>query len=130
MTQPMTISHNSQKPAWAPVFVVAISSPDPTIAPAMISPGPRRRRMPGIVCGGVSTAVDSGCSMREIPNEKKPCNHDYSHPFVGEGPGVRARCGETRSHDGTAARKLGQPSGAGAVRHAAHQPILAYDPVY
>ena len=32
ITQPIRISHNSQKPASAPVFVVAISSPEPTIS--------------------------------------------------------------------------------------------------
>ena len=41
ITQPMRMSQSSQNPASAPVFVVATSSPDPTMAPATISPGPR-----------------------------------------------------------------------------------------
>ena len=58
MMQPMRISHSSQKPASAPVFVVAISSPDPTIDPAMISPGPSRQAIPKTVVGAGSTSAD------------------------------------------------------------------------
>jgi hypothetical protein len=43
ITQPTKISHSKTKPASAPTFVVAISSPEPTMEPAMISPGPSRR---------------------------------------------------------------------------------------
>ena len=39
-------------PASAPVFVVAISSPDPTMEPAIIKPGPIRRKIPITVLGG------------------------------------------------------------------------------
>ena len=52
ITQPSTISHNSQKPASAPVLVVAMSSPEPTIDAAIINPGPNRLRIPPSVRGG------------------------------------------------------------------------------
>ncbi len=54
MTQPMMISHSSVMPACAPVLVVAISSPEPTMLPAMISPGPSRPTMPQRFVGGES----------------------------------------------------------------------------
>src|SRR5688500_9621250 len=57
ITQPTTISQSSQKPACAPVLVVPINSPEPTMEPAMIKPGPRRLRMPRMEVGGVSTVV-------------------------------------------------------------------------
>jgi len=38
-------------------LVVPISSPEPTMEPAMIKPGPRRLRMPRMEVGGVSTVV-------------------------------------------------------------------------
>jgi len=51
MTQPTMISHSSQKPAWAPVLVVAISSPEPTIEPgqdhARAEPGKRSEQSLG-----------------------------------------------------------------------------------
>jgi hypothetical protein len=40
------INHNKLKPALAPVIVVAINSPEPTIDAAMISPGPKCDRIP------------------------------------------------------------------------------------
>ena len=48
----MIISQRKSKCASAPVLVVAMSSPDPTIDPARISPGPRFREMAAIPCGG------------------------------------------------------------------------------
>ena len=47
----MMISHISQKPDSAPVAVVAISSPDPTTAPATMRPGPRALAMPLALVG-------------------------------------------------------------------------------
>ena len=45
MTQPNTISQRRTKPVFAPTNVVAISSPEPTMEPAIIIPGPRCFRM-------------------------------------------------------------------------------------
>ena len=64
ITQPMIMSHSSQNPASAPALVVAINSPDPTIEPAIIIPGPSRRSVAPSVRGGsltskVSAGVDS-----------------------------------------------------------------------
>ena len=50
--QPRMMSHMRVKPASAPTAVVAISSPDPTMDPAMIRPGPSWRRMSRILVGG------------------------------------------------------------------------------
>ncbi len=55
ITQPTMISHSSEMPACAPVLVVAISSPEPTMLAAIMSPGPSWRRMPPGVDGGSST---------------------------------------------------------------------------
>ena len=52
MTHPTTINHNNQNPASAPTFVVAINSPDPTIDPAIIIPGPSLRSVADKVRGG------------------------------------------------------------------------------
>ena len=52
ITQPTTISHSNEIPACAPVFVVAINSPDPTILAAIISPGPSFRKIPPNDVGG------------------------------------------------------------------------------
>ena len=49
----MIISHKRTKPASAPTAVVAMSSPDPTIEPAMISPGPNCLIIPRMVLGGL-----------------------------------------------------------------------------
>ena len=46
IVQPMRISQRKKNPASAPVAVVAISSPEPTTAPATIRPGPSSLRMP------------------------------------------------------------------------------------
>ncbi len=48
----MMISDKSMKPASAPTAVVAISSPEPTIDPAMINPGPSCHTIPRTVVGG------------------------------------------------------------------------------
>ena len=48
------MTHNRANPAAAPVLVVAMSSPEPTIDPAIINPGPRRLRTPTKVWGGFS----------------------------------------------------------------------------
>ena len=65
ITHPMMISHSRTKPACAPTKVVAMSSPEPTMDPAMISPGPSCRRIPRIVVGG--SAVSSGTLGLLIP---------------------------------------------------------------
>ena len=52
MTQLKRISQRSTKPASAPSFVVTISSPEPTIAPETMMPGPISRRRPARVRGG------------------------------------------------------------------------------
>ncbi len=46
------MSHSSQNSASAPALVVAINSPDPTIEPAIIIPGPSRRSVAPSVRGG------------------------------------------------------------------------------
>ena len=58
------------------LIVVAINSPEPTIDPASTSPGPKRRRMPPIVCGEASVMLaGEGCSadgsldMRWLPEK-------------------------------------------------------------
>src|SRR5579871_5390207 len=48
----MTISHNSEIPASAPVFVVLTSTLTPSTLPAMIKPGPRLRMIPSQSLGG------------------------------------------------------------------------------
>ena len=45
------MNHSSVKPFSAPVLVVTISSPDPTIEAEMISPGPSWRSSPVKVVG-------------------------------------------------------------------------------
>ena len=52
---PMMMSHRKSKWASAPVLVVAISSPDPTIDPAKINPGPKFLSIPRVFCGGLCT---------------------------------------------------------------------------
>ena len=52
IAQPMTISQRRTKPASAPTVVVAISSPEPTIALARMIPGPRWARDSRSVRGG------------------------------------------------------------------------------
>ncbi|GIT38638.1 MAG: hypothetical protein Ct9H300mP7_5590 [Verrucomicrobiota bacterium] len=49
MMHPRMINQRKSKPASAPVRVVAMSSPEPTIEPARIIPGPMFRRMPSLV---------------------------------------------------------------------------------
>jgi len=52
MKHPIIISQRKSKCASAPVLVVAISSPEPTIDPARISPGPKFFGIPRTVRGG------------------------------------------------------------------------------
>ena len=51
----MIMSHRKSKWASAPVLVVAISSPDPTIDPAKMSPGPKFLSIPRVLWGGFLT---------------------------------------------------------------------------
>ena len=46
------MSHRKSKCATAPVLVVAMSSPDPTIEPAKMSPGPKFLIIPSGLFGG------------------------------------------------------------------------------
>jgi len=55
MKHPMIMSHRKSKWASAPVLVVAISSPDPTIDPAKMSPGPKFFSIPRVLWGGFLT---------------------------------------------------------------------------
>ena len=59
-TQPRIISQSSQNPASAPALVVAISSPEPTIEPAIIMPGPSRSSVAPNVRGGACGVTTSG----------------------------------------------------------------------
>ena len=52
MKHPIIISQRKSKCASAPVLVVAMSSPDPTMDPAKINPGPKFLRIPNVVLGG------------------------------------------------------------------------------
>jgi hypothetical protein len=45
---------------------VPISSPEPTIEPAMISPGPSRARIPRIEIGGSSIVLGSGRAVAGV----------------------------------------------------------------
>jgi hypothetical protein len=56
MKQLRRTSHRSVKPAFAPVLVVRINSPVPTMEPARMSPGPIFRSASPSVAGGGSTA--------------------------------------------------------------------------
>ena len=56
ITQPTRISQRSTNPAWAPVVVVAISSPLPTMELASTIPGPRWASDARSVCGGSTVA--------------------------------------------------------------------------
>ena len=49
---PRIMSQRKSKWASAPVLVVAISSPDPTIDPAKMSPGPKFLTIPKGLSGG------------------------------------------------------------------------------
>ena len=51
-TQPIIISQRKSKCASAPVLVVAINSPEPTMEPARIIPGPMFSNIPLSVVGG------------------------------------------------------------------------------
>jgi|TARA_Y200000002_G_C22349635_1_gene524471 hypothetical protein len=51
------INHKKSKWASAPVLVVAISSPEPTIDPAKMSPGPKFFKIPRKLLGGVLISV-------------------------------------------------------------------------
>jgi hypothetical protein len=48
--------HSAAKPTCAPSVVVAINSPDPTMAAARTMPGPTRRREAAMDVGGASIA--------------------------------------------------------------------------
>ena len=57
---PRIMSQRKSKWASAPVLVVAISSPDPTIDPAKMSPGPKFLSIPKGLSGGSWTFVFFG----------------------------------------------------------------------
>jgi len=60
ITQPRIISHNKLNPACAPVLGVKINSPEPTIAAAIINPGPSRANTPNTLLGGNSIWKSEG----------------------------------------------------------------------
>ena len=102
MTQPKMMRPRKMKPALAPVCVAAISSPEPTIEPARMSPGPRVRRMPKNVRGGSRTSFTAN------PPPSPPYAPDYgcaSHAEHQETRTLRARsqdhpkdCASPRDH--------------------------------
>jgi len=51
------ITQNVMKPAFAPSAVVAMSSPEPTMAAERIKPGPRYLSLPTKVVGGESVLI-------------------------------------------------------------------------
>ena len=81
MTHESNTNHKSAKPPCAPSLVVMINSPEPTIEPTRISPGPKCRSVIRMPCGG-SRNVCASRAYRSTGSFVSCCLRDDGLAFM------------------------------------------------